>query len=63
MGWKDAELWAVGTDDWGNIETYDPMDSEEDAREFIQDFLAGRGIIMSRGQLATAYPSFEEEEF
>ena len=61
MSWYDAELWAVGTDDWGNIETYDPMKSMEDAREFISDFLGGRGIIMTKSQLATAYPYFEEE--
>ena len=61
MAWKDADIWAVGTDNLGNIETYDPMESEEDAREFIRDFLAGRGIIMTKSQLATAYPYFEEE--
>ena len=61
MAWKDADLWAVGTDDWGNIETYDPMESEADAREFIQDFLGGRGIIMTKKQLATVYQYFEED--
>lgn len=61
MAWKDAELWAVGTDDWGNIETYDPMESEADAREFIRDFLGGRGVIMKRSELATAYPRFMED--
>ena len=61
MAWKDAELWAVGTDDWGNIETYDPMESLDDAREFIRDFLGGRGVIMTNKQLATAYQYFEED--
>ena len=61
MAWKDADLWAVGTDDWGNIETYDPMESEADAREFIRDFLGGRGVIMKRSELSTAYPRFMED--
>ena len=61
MAWNDAELWAVGTDDWGNIETYDPMECEADAREFIRAFLGGRGISMTKSQLATSYPYFEEE--
>ena len=61
MAWKDADLWAVGTDDWGNIDSADPMESLDDAREFIRDFLAGKGVIMSRRQIATACPSFEED--
>lgn len=61
MSWYDAELWAVGTDDWGNIDSADPMESEADAREFIRDFLGGRGIIMKQSELATAYPSFMED--
>lgn len=55
-----APLWAVGTDDWGNIITYDSCDTREEADAFIREELAGRGIIMTDNELATALDMGEE---
>ena len=55
-----APLWAVGTDDLGNIVTYDPCDTRKEAEAFIREELAGRGIIMTDNELATALDMGEE---
>ena len=55
-----APFWAVGTDDWGNIVTYDPCDTRKEAEAFIRDELTGRGIIMTDTELATALDMGEE---
>lgn len=55
-----APLWAVGTDDWGNIITYDPCETREEAEDFIREELAGRGIIMTDNELETALDIGEE---
>lgn len=56
MSWYDAELWAIGTDDWGNLSSADPVEDMADAHAFIKEQLNGRGIIMSKKQMFTAYP-------
>lgn len=58
--WSDATYWAVGTDDWGTIVTYDPCDSREEAKDFISEVLAGRGIVMTDSELVTALNMGEE---
>ena len=58
--WSDATYWAVGTDDWGNIVTYDPCASREEAKDFIRTELAGHGIVMTDNELATALNMGEE---
>lgn len=58
--WADAAYWAVATDDWGNVITYDPCESREEAKEFIRDELGGRGIVMTDDELATALNMGEE---
>lgn len=55
-----APFWAVGTDGWGNVITYDPCDTREEAEAFIREELAGRGIIMTDNELATALDIGEE---
>lgn len=55
-----APLWAVGTDDWGNIITYDPCESREEAEELIRDELGGRGIVMTDDELYNALNMGEE---
>ena len=55
-----APFWAVGTDDWGNIVTYDPCDTRKEAEAFIRDELPGRGIIMTDTELTTALDHGEE---
>lgn len=58
--WADATWWAVGTDSWGEIVTYDPCESREEAEEFIRTELHGRGIVMTDNELATALDMGEE---
>lgn len=53
-------FWAVGTDDWGNIISYDHCESREEAEEFIRDELPGRGIIMTDNELYNALNMGEE---
>ena len=55
-----AHLWAVGTDDWGNIITYDPCETREEAEDFIRDELPGRGIMMTDNELYNALNMGEE---
>ena len=53
-------FWAVGTDDWGNIISYDHCESREEAEEFIRDELPGRGIVMTDNELYNALNMGEE---
>ena len=59
--WTDSTYWAVGTDAWADILTWDQCDSREEAEEFIRTELAGRGIVMTDDELATALHMDDEE--
>lgn len=59
--WADSMYWAVGTDAWGNLVTCDPCDSKKEAEDFIRSELAGRGIVMTNDELATALHMDDEE--
>ena len=48
--WTDSTYWAVGTDAWGDILTWDQCDSREEAEEFIRTELAGRGTQTAQQQ-------------
>ena len=52
--WSDAAWWAAGLDAWGEIVTYDPCDSPDEAQSFVRDELNGRGAVMTAQELIDA---------
>ena len=55
-----APFWAVGTDDWGNLITWDPCESRTEAEEFVCNELHGRGVVMTEQELLNALDMGEE---
>lgn len=62
--WDDAPWWAVGYDLWGKIDTFDPADTQQEAIEFIKEFLSDcpKAKAMTREQLENALAE-EEDAF
>ena len=58
--WKDAPFWAIGTDAWGNVLTFDPCENRAEAEDFCRAELHGRGIVMTKTELLTALDMGEE---
>lgn len=62
--WTDDPWWAVGYDVWGQIETFDPADTRQEAQDFIEEFLSDcpKAKVMTRAQLENALAE-EEDAF
>ena len=52
--WADAPYWGVGKNVWGELITWDPCDSREEADEFVRDELSGQGVVMPQEELINA---------
>ena len=60
MDWAEAPFWGVGMDAWGNVITWDPCESREEATAFVAHELHGRGVVMSQDELAKVLDMGEE---
>lgn len=56
-----GSYWAVSTDAWGDLLTWDQCSSREEAEAFIRTELAGRGIVMTDDELSKALHMDDEE--
>lgn len=60
MDWAEAPFWGVGMDAWGNVITWDPCESREEASAFVRAELHGHGVVMTQTELTTALDHGEE---
>lgn len=60
--YSDSEWWAVRRE-YGEIISYDPCESKEDAEEFIRDWMDGKGEVMTREELVECIRDKDEREW